>query len=236
MGLPDSDVCFENNLVIIVIVIIQFNSILRIVDAESVDVASSPLDIQALVDRLHGLFGPDRLALTTPGYTKYMTDLLQQGNVSYIVKGQVHRLRLPNAAATMDRLFHRMGCWMKLVMEVLRTEWPDYTLFASLGIFGLAKTTAKTTMAVTEFSVDDTTCAKRLAKAFGVNEHGLYSELQRLRPMASRSLADDWFIHYLFNFLDFLFSSVLSLATLLQLTWMCQDSKHDQVWKPGSLV
>ena len=174
-----------------IIVIIQVNSILRSVDSEEMDVASLPLEISALVDRLHGLFGPERLALTTPGYTKYMIDLLEQGDVSYIVKGQVHRLRLPNAAATMDRLFHRMGCWMNLVMEVLRTEWPDYALFASMGIFGLAKTTAKTTIAVTEFSVDDATCAKHLAKAFGVNAHGLHSELQRLRPVASRSLADD---------------------------------------------
>ena len=55
-----------------------------------------------------------------------------------------------------------------------------------MGIFGLAKTTAKTSLANTDFAVDDGTCASRLAKVFGVDEAGLLSELQRLRPMAMR--------------------------------------------------
>ena len=92
-------------------------------DREDVDLAALPLDVQAYVDRLHGLFGPERLALPTPGYTQYMVHLLQEGKVSYILSGEVCRLKMPNAGAVMDRVFNRMGCWVNLVMEVLRTFW-----------------------------------------------------------------------------------------------------------------
>ena len=30
-----------------------------------------------------------------------------------------------------------MQLWMNLVMQVLKSEWPDYTLFAAMGVFNL---------------------------------------------------------------------------------------------------
>ena len=104
-------------------------------DREDVDLAALPLDVQAYVDRLHGLFGPERLALTTPGYTHYMVHLLQEGKVSYILSGEVCRLKMPNAGAVMDRMFNRMGCWVNLVMEVLRTFW-NWETFWKCSFFG----------------------------------------------------------------------------------------------------
>lgn len=161
--------------------------LIRCVDDESVDVTEIPGAIQSFVDRLHALFGPDRCALTHVSYTKHAVDLITSGMVSFILKGQVYRLKLNNARPTLDRVFDRMGRWMALILETLKTEWPDYGLFACMGVFGLAKTEARSAAAAA-FKVDNVKAVQRLAKTFDVDPEVFLAELDRLRPVAARNL------------------------------------------------
>jgi hypothetical protein len=164
--------------------------LIRSVDKENVDVSLIPLEVQGFVDHLQALFGPDRCALKTPGFAKHVADLLSPtSGISYMLGGKVHHIKLPTEIRPMmDRVFRRMGCWMNLVLEVLRTEWPDYTLLASMGIFGLAETSTCST-AAESFKLEADVCIRRLAKVFDVNADGLKAELERLRPVAARSLS-----------------------------------------------
>ena len=161
--------------------------LIRSVDVEEVDVSAIPLLVQSFVDRLHALFGPDRRALKCPGYTSHVVDLLKSGAVCYFLKHDLRRLRMPDDNAVMDRLFRRMACWLNVVMEVLRTEWPDYTLFAAMGVFGLSSSHSRSTAAA-EFAVNAGQSFGRLAKAFDLNAGALEAELERVRPVALRQL------------------------------------------------
>ena len=89
--------------------------LLRSVDEENVDVSGIPIAVQAYVDRLHSLLGPNRSALTCHGYTQHVCRLLDDGKVVYFIKGTaMRRLRLHDAPAVFGRVFNRMGCWLTL--------------------------------------------------------------------------------------------------------------------------
>ena len=157
-------------------------------DCQDVDVADVPGQVQSFVDRLHCLFGPDRAALTAPTYTKHVVELLQQGKVAFVVDdGDVRRLAMPSSPSTLDRVFKRMQLWMNLVMQVLKSEWPDYTLFAAMGVFNLVDGSCRSA-AARRFKVDVDVSCQRLAKVFEVSASGFEAELDRLRPLASRRL------------------------------------------------
>lgn len=162
--------------------------LVRQVDCQDVDVADVPGQVQSFVDRLHCLFGPDRAALTAPTYTKHVVELLQQGKVAFVVDdGDVRRLAMPSSPSTLDRVFKRMQLWMNLVMQVLKSEWPDYTLFAAMGVFNLVDGSCRSA-AARRFKVDVDVSCQRLAKVFEVSASGFEAELDRLRPLASRRL------------------------------------------------
>ena len=183
--------------------------LIRSVDCEEVDVAEVPQQIQGFVDRLHALFGSERRALSVPGYTKHVIDLLTDGKVAFFVDNEFRRLRVINAQAALDRIFDRMRCWMNLVLETLRTEWPHFSLFAALGVFGLKKTSAKSALAAS-FGADDVTGTQRLAKVFGVDNAGFHAELERLRPVAARIFTCNYYL-FIFCFVHFLFCSRFSM-------------------------
>ena len=154
---------------------------------QDTDVALIPLEIQGLVDRLSALFGPDRKVLSCHGYTNHVAELLRLGAVTYLSPNgkEVHRLSPVTDSTVLNRLFARMQCWLKLVFEVLKAEWPHYGLFASFGIFGLSKDSVSGRRS-RQVQAHDASSFQRLAKAFSVSDAGLKDELERLRVTAAR--------------------------------------------------
>ena len=65
--------------------------LVRAVDTEDVDVSTIPLSVQAFVDRLHSLLGPNRTALTCPGHTQHVCQLLDDGKIVFFIKGTALR-------------------------------------------------------------------------------------------------------------------------------------------------
>lgn len=108
--------------------------LLRLVDDEQCDSAELGNYVQSFADRIQALI-LNKLILDT-GYTKFTLDMLSEGKVAFFASGDARRLRPCDQEMT-DRCLDHMKVWVRLALEVLRTEFPHYGLFSSFGVTSL---------------------------------------------------------------------------------------------------
>ena len=108
--------------------------LLRLVDDEQCDSAELGNYVQGFADRIQALI-LNKLILDT-GYTKFTLDMLSEGKVAFFASGDARRLRPCDQEMT-DRCLDHMKVWVRLALEVLRTEFPHYGLFSSFGVTSL---------------------------------------------------------------------------------------------------
>ena len=154
--------------------------LVRMVDVEDVDLSEIPTFVGQFIQRIAALFKEE--GALKLGYTRHVLEMMEAGAVSMLIKksGQARRIR-PPSREVIDRCLQRMKCWCKLAVEVVRTEFPDYSLFCAMGCFAL-KTGTK--------SSNESADVERLAQVFKVSPMGLKDQLERHRPLAEKFQRD----------------------------------------------
>lgn len=116
----------------------ECTGMLRILDSEEHDVAAITLELQALMDRIEHLFIHGHA--TSSGYTAYMLETLRRP-LAFMTKsgpktvGGANRI---SDSLCQDAL-KEMKCWVAVVAETIETEFPTFTLMASMSLFDLSK-------------------------------------------------------------------------------------------------
>ena len=105
--------------------------LIRQVDSEDCESAEIGNYVQGFADRIQMLI-LQRAILTTTGYTKLVMDLLAGGKLKFFACG-VARCLEPCQDESLDACFRNMEVWVRMALEVLRTEFPHYEIFSASG-------------------------------------------------------------------------------------------------------
>ena len=105
--------------------------LIRQVDNEECDSAEVGNYVQSFADRIQMLI-VQKAILTTTGYTKLVVDLLAEGKLKFFACGVARRLG-PCQAESIEQCFKNMEVWVRMALEVLRTEFPHYGIFSAFG-------------------------------------------------------------------------------------------------------
>lgn len=106
--------------------------LIRQVDCEQCDSAELGNYVQDYADRVQALI-LRRAIVETTGYTKLVTDLLADGKLKFFACGVARHLE-PCQAESIDECFKNMEVWLRMALEVLRTEFPHYGIFSAFGV------------------------------------------------------------------------------------------------------
>ncbi|CAE7766372.1 unnamed protein product [Symbiodinium sp. CCMP2592] len=156
--------------------------LIRAVDREDVDLSELSNHVRAFHDRVVWLFSQGHIVQC--GYTKHAMDMLKGESLTFFAQGAGFRLR-PVTDGYIQECLARMRCWTKLALEVLRTEFPNYSLFNAMNVLNLSSSSSGGgAHRCSDGQAQD--MIARLAKAFKVNPEGLAQQLDRLRPMAEQ--------------------------------------------------
>jgi len=110
--------------------------LVRLVDNEDVDPAEIAGYVRNFVARIKSLFC-EGACFDEFGYTKHCVDTLADGSLVIFDRyGEPQRLRAPTAGEK-QRCLQRMKNWVKLALEVVETEFPNYSLICAFEIFDL---------------------------------------------------------------------------------------------------
>ena len=105
--------------------------LVRQVDSEDCDPAEIGNYVQSFADRIQMLI-LQRAILATTGYTKLIMDLPAEGKLKFFACGGPRRLG-PCVDESIDQCFKNMEVWVRMALEVLRTEFPHYGIFSAFG-------------------------------------------------------------------------------------------------------
>ena len=133
--------------------------LVRTVDREDLDLSELADHVQAFHDRIIWLF--HQRHVVECGYTQYTLDMLADGSFSFFTRGAARRLKYPSDSV-ISTCVDRMCCWTKLAVEVLRAEFPHYSLFNAMSVFNLTR--APPTRASPGHAAQD--MVERLAQTF----------------------------------------------------------------------
>ena len=106
--------------------------LIRQVDSEECDSAEIGNFVQHFADRIQMLI-LQRAILTTTGYTKLVMDLLADGKLKFFACGAARHLQ-PCQEESVDECLKNMEVWVRMALEVLRTEFPHYGVFSAFGV------------------------------------------------------------------------------------------------------
>ena len=155
--------------------------LIRAVDSDVVDWPSIASTVDNFVIRIKTLFGEDAGVMRS-GYTAHVINLLKDGRLHVFCQGTTLQ---PPSDSVARRCLDRMKGWMRLALQVLRTEFPNYSIFQSFSIFDLADARPVRGQ-VLQLDRPAATSLKRLAKFFDVDEDGLRAQFLRARPFAAK--------------------------------------------------
>ena len=98
--------------------------------------------------------------------------------------GQPKRIGGPLADGVLHRAFGRMACWVRLTHDVVRAEYPDFSIFTSFSVFHLPDDLPENPAGQLSGAVAEK--LKRLAKFFHVNEPSLVKQFVDVQALAGR--------------------------------------------------
>lgn len=102
----------------------------------------------------------------------------------FTATGNVRELELTEAAV--QRCLGRMRCWCRLAHEILRAEFPDFSLLNAFGALHLeGRANMRGANRLVGASPPRNPDLERLAQAFSVDADELSAELDRLAPVAA---------------------------------------------------
>ena len=155
----------------------------RFCDKEGMDVAALSGRIACFLDRIVNLFGPNRACLTSPGYTKLMSETLQHP-ITWVIGDRPYGTR-PPSPADLAFCFGRMQAWCHLAKAEIAAEFPDWELAQSFRVFDIGPHTLVTDDV-------DVSCMQnhlaRLAHAFRVDPTELEIEFQEHQHLARQAV------------------------------------------------
>jgi hypothetical protein len=171
--------------------------LIRIFDDEETDPARQSDELWMFRRRVALLFG-DQTArcLTLAGYTKTACDFLESRTHVVKLRGKV--LSTFGGPGSVEQVkqtcLARMQTWTKLCDYIIAAEFPDFELIHSFWIFNVTGSRAKTGHGYVEDSpamvaacaTERVDCFRRLATAFGVDEHALTEQFNKCLPIAQR--------------------------------------------------
>jgi hypothetical protein len=169
--------------------------LIRIFDDEQTDPARQSDELWMFRRRLELLFG-SRTArcFTLEGYTKTACDFLESRIHVLKQRGKVlTAFGGPGSVAQVKQsCLARMQTWTKLCDYIIAAEFPDFDLIHSFWIFNVTGSRAKTghgyvddhPAMVAACATERVACFKRLATAFGVDEHALTEQFNKCLPIA----------------------------------------------------
>lgn len=105
--------------------------LVRQVDTELCDPAEIGNYVQSFADRVQMLI-LQRAILATTGYTKLVMDLLAEGKLKFFACGGARHLG-PCRDESIEECFKNMEVWLRMALEILRTEFPHYGIFSAFG-------------------------------------------------------------------------------------------------------
>lgn len=133
----------------------------------------------ALPPRIRHLF-LEGAAWNTDGYAKHALGLLRSETLlKWAGATAAARLKAPSQLI-LDRVMGRMRCWAKLAEEVCHAEFPAHTIFCAFEVFHLNAAGDS----VRSGAADVSDSIARLAQIFNVDEHQLFHQLEKHRPIA----------------------------------------------------
>ena len=171
--------------------------LIRIFDDEETDPARQSDELWMFRRRVALLFGHQTArCLTLAGYTKTACDFLETR--THVVKLRGRVLSTFGGPGSVEQVkqtcLARMQTWTKLCDYIIAAEFPDFDLIHSFWIFNVTGSRAKTghgyaddsPAMVAACATERVACFKRLATAFGVNEHALTEQFNKCLPIAQR--------------------------------------------------
>ena len=148
---------------------------LRLMDNESQDPAILNSEVHSFLRNVDIQFGQPGQVFDVNGYSKHCLDLLQAEPGLYVKhRGQQKRLRV--SAGDRRAVLEAFKPWVHLCHEACEAEFPHFHLFSSMSVLDLRSGGRLTD--------DRYACLQRLAVALQVDEQGLVSEFDALRPVA----------------------------------------------------
>ena len=156
----------------------------RSLDDESADVASMHDAVHTMIATMEALFVNSK-CLAVTGYTKHMVTTLQKHRMIYLKDG----LRSIGGDATASYITHcmdRMKKYVALLKEVVKTEFPDWEIFAAFRVFDLHSNERRQSGGTDVVTADEgfLSCFARLARVANVNAEALLSQYTSIRQMA----------------------------------------------------
>ena len=148
---------------------------LRLMDNEEQDPAILNSEVHSFLSNVDVQFGTPGQVFEINGYSKHCLDVLQSEPGLYVKhRGQQKRLRV--SAADRRAVLQAFKPWVHLCHEACEAEFPHFHLFSSMGVLDLRSDARRTN--------ERYSCLRRLAAALHVDEQGLVSEFETLRPVA----------------------------------------------------
>lgn len=147
----------------------------RLMDNEEQDPAILNSEVHSFLSNVDVQFGTPGQVFDVDGYSKHCLDVLQTEPGIYVKhRGQQTRLRV--SAADRSAVLQAFKPWVHLCHEACEAEFPDFHLFSSMSVLDLRSGGRRTD--------ERCACLRRLAGALQVDEQGLLSEFEALRPVA----------------------------------------------------
>ncbi|CAE7383924.1 nlaXM, partial [Symbiodinium pilosum] len=159
----------------------EAKALTRLTDRESCETEKVAQEVEAYLARITMLF-IDR-GCREFGYTNFMLRQLRNPMLVY-ADGQPKRIGGPLADGVLHRAFGRMACWVRLTHEVVRAEYPNFSIFTSFSVFHLPDDLPENPAGQLSGAVAEK--LKRLAKFFHVNEPSLMKQFVDVQALAGR--------------------------------------------------
>ena len=159
----------------------EAKALTRPTDRESCETEKVAQEVEAYLARITMLF-IDR-GCREFGYTNFMLRQLRNPMLVY-ADGQPKRIGGPLADGVLHRAFGRMACWVRLTHEVVRAEYPNFSIFTSFSVFHLPDDLPENPAGQMSGAVAEK--LKRLAKFFHVNEPSLMKQFVDVQALAGR--------------------------------------------------
>ena len=152
-------------------------------DSNDMDVVSAPEEVNEFRKRVIWLFGAEHGCLTT-GYTHEMMNKLKQPKI-FRTKNGLKTIGSATGAneSVVKACLDRMGAWLTLALEVLDTEFPQWSLLKSLNCLSLSSIRRqRDTEGLLDMEVEDS--FEHLAAHLGVDVDNLKRQAEHYRDRA----------------------------------------------------
>jgi hypothetical protein len=157
----------------------------RFLDDDEMPIDELAFEVSNFVDHIKSMF-IDEEVFNIHSFTQFAVDSLKRTRVIRMRSGQVKALGGPYepTPGVRARCMQRMCAWVRLAVQVITTEFPDYEVFQAFAALALAQGKPAAALAHEKKVVQIDTHIAKLAKRCKVDEIKLHAEIADYRPLA----------------------------------------------------